>query len=167
MEESQSVQGDDAQDDETREVSSDSGMGDSASAQRRRRRQRPFPVLTFEESLVLGDAIQQHAAGDRVRRLTLFDSMSRDAESAASRNLVTSSNQYGITTGSYKAEYLELTEKGKIATSDSVDPREQLKARFALAVEGKSMVSQAISKILRQPTSYCSSYTRLCRARRP
>ncbi len=32
-----------------------------------------FPTLTFEEALELGAAIQEHAAGQKVRLLTLFD----------------------------------------------------------------------------------------------
>jgi hypothetical protein len=101
----------------------------------RRRRVRPFPALPFEDALVLGVAIQQHAAGQRVRRLTLFDNMGRPADSKASRNLITASGQYGITTGSYTAEYLELTPDGRQATADDVPPADRLKARFRIGVE--------------------------------
>jgi uncharacterized protein (DUF2461 family) len=40
-----------------------------------------------------------------------------------------------LTTGSYAAEYLELTPEGNLATVMDVQPREQLAARFKLAIE--------------------------------
>lgn len=103
-------------------------------AEKRKRRARPFPAITFEEALALGIAIQQHAAGQKVRRLTLFENMGREAESASSRALVTGSNQYGITTGSYKAEFIELTSEGFVATSPDSTSVEEFRARFSLAV---------------------------------
>src|SRR5579859_4386965 len=110
---------------------------ESAANQTRRRRaqRRPFPVLTFEEALTLGLAIQKYAAGNKVRRLTLFDSMGRSAEGGTTRNLITASGQYGITTGSYRAEYLELTPDGSLATADGVSREDQSRARFRLAIE--------------------------------
>lgn len=110
----------------------------SAEAQTRRRRphRRPFPVLTFEEALVLGVSIQRLAAGKKVRRITLFDRLGRSAEGSTTRNLITASNQYGITTGSYTAEYLELTPDGALATADDVSFEDATRARFRLAIEG-------------------------------
>jgi hypothetical protein len=105
-------------------------------ARRRRSHRRPFPVLTFEEALVLGIAVQKYAAGNRVRRLTLFDKMGRAAEGGTSRNLITASNQYGITNGSYTAEYLELTSDGALATADDVPWQNKIAAQFRLAIEG-------------------------------
>jgi len=40
-----------------------------------------------------------------------------------------------LTKGSYTAEYLELTPEGRLATAVDVAPREQLAARFKLAIE--------------------------------
>ena len=113
---------------------------------RRRPARRPFPVLTYEEAQVLGIAIQKYAAGNRVRRLTLFDSMGRSAEGGTTRNLITASNQYGITIGSYKAEYLELTQDGALATADDVPWRDKLAARFRLAIEGNEWFNLLYSK---------------------
>jgi hypothetical protein len=47
---------------------------------------------------------------------------------------VTNSNQYGITTGSYTAEWLELTANGRTATSEEASPAARLRARFQLAI---------------------------------
>jgi hypothetical protein len=112
-------------------VSSSEGQG-----RRRRPARRPFPVLTFEEAQVLGIAIQKYAAGNKVRRLTLFDRMGRSAEGGTTRNLITASNQYGITSGSHNAEYLELTQDGALATADDVPWRDKVAAQFRLAIEG-------------------------------
>jgi len=115
-------------------------------ARRRRSQRRPFPSLTFEEALVLGKAIQTYAAGNRVRRLTLFDRMGRSAEGGTSRNLITASNQYGITSGSYTAEYLELTTDGALATADDVPWQNKIAAQFRLAIEANEWFNLLYSK---------------------
>lgn len=48
--------------------------------------------------------------------------------------MITNSARYGLTTGSYKAEYLELTQLGRTATSAETPERERLLARFELAI---------------------------------
>lgn len=103
---------------------------------RRRPHRRPFPVLTFEEALALGLSIQRLAGGRKVRRITLFDRLGRSAEGSTTRNLITASSQYGVTTGSYTAEYLELTPDGASATADDVSLEDATRARFRLAIEG-------------------------------
>jgi hypothetical protein len=84
--------------------------------------------------MILAQAIQQYAAGQKVRRLTLFDHLKKAPDSGPSRQLVTNSSKYGLTMGSYQAEHLELTEEGRTATSSDVSPVEQFKARFELAI---------------------------------
>jgi hypothetical protein len=135
----------------TSQVDSDSGNGASTAssegqARRRRSARRPFPALTFEEALVLGIAIQKYAAGNKVRRLTLFDKMGRSAEGGTTRNLITASNQYGITSGSYTAEHLQLTADGSLATADDVPARDKVAAQFRLAIEGNEWFKLLYSK---------------------
>jgi hypothetical protein len=96
---------------------------------------RSFPASTFEDALPLAQAIQQFAAGQRVRRLTLFDNLQRSPDSGISRQLMTNSSRYGLTTGSKNTEYIELTSDGKTATNPEIDERQKLKARFKLAIE--------------------------------
>ncbi|WP_433787568.1 hypothetical protein ACQPX6_12170 [Actinomycetospora sp. CA-101289] len=104
------------------------------SKSRRARVPRSFPASSFFEALALAEAIQKHAAGQRVRRLTLFERMGRSADSGASRQLVTNSNQYGITRGSYTAEWIELTDEGRAASSDDTPARTALAAQLLLAI---------------------------------
>ena len=111
-----------------------SAAGD-AETQKRKRRTPLFPSASFEEALTIANAIQKHAAGQKVRRLTLFDQMGKSPDSAASRQLITNSNKYGLTKGGYTAEHLELTPEGRLATGTDVSPSEKLQARFQLAIE--------------------------------
>jgi hypothetical protein len=106
------------------------------SASKRSRNARTYPAWSFEETLVLADAIHKHAAGDRVARLTLLKAMDLSPTSSATQNLITNSGKYGITKGSFSAEYLELTEEGKKATDSTTPPRDKAQARFNLAVKG-------------------------------
>jgi hypothetical protein len=108
---------------------------DSQTRTRRKRPQRNFPAATFEESLELALAIQKHASGQKIRYLTLFQEMGRSAESGTSRQLVTNSNKYGLTSGSYKDGYLALTPDGYTATAEDMPEREKIRARFKLAIE--------------------------------
>lgn len=101
---------------------------------RRARTERKFPALTFQEALTLAKAIQDHAGGQRVRRMTLFEKMDQSPDSNQSRRLVTASNQYGLTKGSYTAEYFELTTAGAEASSDESPANKRAAARFALAL---------------------------------
>jgi hypothetical protein len=45
------------------------------------RRSSLFPACSFEEALTIANAIQKHASGQKVRRLTLFDSMGKSPDS--------------------------------------------------------------------------------------
>lgn len=103
---------------------------------KRTRTKRPYPAGPFEEALELGQAIHKHAAGEKVRRLTLLRKMNISPTSSSTQMLITNSNKYYITQGSYAAEWLELTENGRVATSADSSPRERLAARFKLAIEG-------------------------------
>lgn len=102
---------------------------------KRQRRTPLFPAASFEEALTIANAIQKHASGQKVRRLTLFDQINKSPDSGASRMLIINSNKYGLTKGSYTAEHLELTPDGNLATSTDVSSREQLAARFRLAID--------------------------------
>ena len=102
----------------------------------RTRTTRKFPALPFEEALFIPNLIQQIAAGQRVRRLTLFEHLDQSPDSKKSRALVTAASQYGLTVGSYTADYLELTPEGAQATNDDVVPAVRFEVRFGLAIEG-------------------------------
>jgi hypothetical protein len=114
-----------------KKVATDEGAGTRGGG----RLVRSFPACTFEEALELPNGIQKHASGHSIRRLTLFHEMGKSAESGTSRQAITNSSRYGLTTGGYQAEHLTLTENGNLATNPDVTPAERLKARFRLAIE--------------------------------
>src|SRR5687767_3065091 len=107
-----------------------------ASGAERIRTARIYPALSFEQALVLADAIHTHASGERVSRLTLLKHMNLSPTSSATQILITSSAKYGLTKGSYVADHLELTPKGKIASDKANPAKGQLKARKELAIDG-------------------------------
>jgi len=79
------------------------------------RTSRAYPAVAFKDATQIGEAIVTFAQGERIRRLTLLEKMGRAPTSGTTRTLITNSGKYGITVGSYVAEWLELTDDGKVA----------------------------------------------------
>lgn len=100
------------------------------------RKPRPYPASSFADALPLGEAIMQRASGEKVRRLTLLQQINKSPNSGPTKMMITNSGKYGITAGSYSAEFLELTAKGRIVVDPSVPERERRKAAFDLAIDG-------------------------------
>ena len=96
---------------------------------------RPYPADSFKSTLELGVAIVTFASGKRVRRLTLLEQMKLRPTGHATQVLITNSSKYGITKGSFSAEWLELTPDGLLACDSNVAPRDHLAAQFRLAIE--------------------------------
>ena len=95
----------------------------------------PYPVGPLEEAIVLAQEIYRLGAGEKVRRLNLFNSLGKSPDSSTSRLMITNSNKYGFTKGGYQADFLELTEKGKVSVSGENSPVLSLKAKFELGVD--------------------------------
>jgi predicted nucleotide-binding protein len=72
-----------------------------------------FPKSTLKEALRLAQAIQDNNAGDPYNRLDLAQAVGHSPESSSFRTLITSSNRYGLTEGSYAAEKISLTDLGR------------------------------------------------------
>jgi hypothetical protein len=97
---------------------------------------KPFPGCSFQDAMEIAIVIQRSGVDNRMRRLTIFDELKKSPDSGPSRMLVINSGKYGLTTGGYKADYLDLNEQGRLAVDPETDPRVQVKARFELAIEG-------------------------------
>ena len=106
----------------------------AASTSKRTRKTRDFPAVPYKQALVLGTAIYKYAAGEKVRRLTLLEKMERSPTSGSTQRLFTNSSKYGITTGSYVADFVELTEDGKIVCEPATPRKKLLETQFKLAV---------------------------------
>jgi hypothetical protein len=72
-----------------------------------------FPRIALSKVLVLAKQIYELGEGDPVPRLVVFDRLGKSPDSGTSRMLVTTSNAYGLTTGSYQAERLGITDRGR------------------------------------------------------
>jgi len=107
-----------------------------AAKPRKKRTQRPYPAVAFKEAKIIGDGIWKHGAGDRIRRLTLFEKLGMSTTSSSTNMAITNSGKYKITVGGYSAEWLSLTELGKIACDPTGSPRAVLDASFKLAIDG-------------------------------
>jgi len=103
---------------------------------RKPRTVRPYPAVPFSQATTIGEAIHEHASGDKIRRLRLLEILNVSQTSSAAQMLITNSGKYGITTGGYTAEFLELTPTGKIACDPQAAPRAKLEARLSLAIAG-------------------------------
>ena len=119
---------------------------DDNSPNSKRGKRKPFTVGAFEESLAFAKELYKLGAGEKVRRLTLFDTLGKSPDSGPSRMLITISNKYGLTKGSYVAEFLELTSKGLECVSDDHSPVIALKAKFELAISGIEVYNYLYTK---------------------
>jgi len=72
-----------------------------------------FPPVPIEEAQQIARTIAQKNAGQPMRRLDVFEELRKQPDSGPSRNLVTASSGFGLTTGGYKAEILSLTDLGR------------------------------------------------------
>jgi hypothetical protein len=62
--------------------------------------------------------------------------MNKSPNSGPTKMMITNSGKYRITEGSYAAEYLELTEKGRSTVDPARAPRERQQASFDLSIDG-------------------------------
>lgn len=80
-----------------------------------------YPKNTLKEALQLAKSIQDNNAGEPYNRLDLAQSVNSSPESSKFRTLITSSNRYGLTKGSYRAEKIELTDVGRSIVAPRAD----------------------------------------------
>ena len=84
-----------------------------ASKGRSRGANKPFPSISFEDSLVIPKGILEHSVGDSIQRLTLVDETKMSPGSSKTRGLISGSSKYGLIQGSYNSPSLSITENGK------------------------------------------------------
>lgn len=102
--------------------------------QKKTRKCSNIPARTFEDAMQLAQGIWECASGQKVRRLTLFDHLGKSPDSGHSRVLITSSSKYGITSGGYQADYIELTDAGRAASNPDLSDIDKISAQFELAI---------------------------------
>lgn len=116
------------------ELEDEETLEGASKKKKRSRITRTYPTGSFADALELGAEIYKYA-GNKIRRLTLLEKLNRSASSGTTKMMITISGKYGITKGSYAAEYLELTPEGQVIFDSSQPPRNVLRAKFNLAIE--------------------------------
>lgn len=109
---------------------------------KRKRRNRKFSTEPFKVCYEFAQSLNQFGAGNKVRRVSLFDHLKRSPDSSTSQKLITNSGKYGLIKGSYIAEFLELTPKGKLATSESTPALEKRKIQIELSIQNQEIYNQ-------------------------
>ena len=106
-----------------------------------------YPTMTFEEALVLPGSILEYGVNGEIQRLTLLGKLNRSPNSNASRELITSSSKYGLTSGSYNAPSLKVTEIGrKVIRDERLNPE----VRLNLAIEKFDPFKKLYEKLVNQ-----------------
>lgn len=117
------------------------------SASKRRAVRKPYPVMSFERALELPTAI--HTLGvSNVRRLTLFQELNRSPNSSLSRQLLSTSAKYGLTSGNYNDEYIELTNEGmRLAIAGANINHETLQLQFSLSIRNFPIFNEVYEQL--------------------
>ena len=87
-------------------------MSDTKKTAKTRGPRRPFPRHTIEEALKIAIAIQSNNNGNPWKPMYVAEATNYSPDSSYFRNLLSSSLNYGLTQGSYKAETIKLTSLG-------------------------------------------------------
>jgi hypothetical protein len=90
--------------------------------------------MTFNDALQFGRAVWQSAGKHPIQRETLFATAGWSANQAT-KNLITTSNKYGITKGHHAAKEFRLTEKGVLILDPAVAAAQRTRAAFELAID--------------------------------
>lgn len=128
----------------------DEQQAKETSGSRRRTGPKPFPVLPIESVLPLAATILREGLSGELRRLTLFDRLNRSPDSGTSRQLVTLSSRYGLTTGGYQAETISLTEAGRAIASEAPSFPHTRKILFNCAIDQFPPFQQLYDKLRNQ-----------------
>lgn len=107
---------------------------DPRQPKKRTRIVRNFPASLFADAEGFAKDVYRVGAGQKIRRLTLLEELGKSPTSSAARQAITNSSKYGLTSGSYNAEWIELTDKGRKVASESTSPRERERARIECAI---------------------------------
>ena len=114
---------------------------------KRRAGRKPYPVMSFEQALELPEAINALGVSN-IRRLTLFQQLGRSPNSSISRTLVSTSARYGLTSGNYNEEYLELTTEGtRLAGVATNFDQDTLQLQFLVSIQRIPIFNEVYEKL--------------------
>ena len=108
---------------------------------------RPFPSMTFEEAIRLPKSIMDNGVNGEIERLALLGMLDVSPNSSKTRDWITSSSKYGLTTGSYSAPYLTVTDDGRVVLESVDSSRETKEKQFELAIRQFSHFNDTYEKL--------------------
>ncbi len=106
-----------------------------------------FPNMPFEDTLSLSRSILEHGVNGEIQRLTLFSKIGVSPSSIKTRELISSSFKYGLTSGSYNAPSLNVTNDGHVLLSSSSSPRIIKEKQFELAIKQFDQFNSVYEKL--------------------
>jgi hypothetical protein len=121
---------------------------DEKNRERRKRTARLFPAGSFSESLEFAQRVYEFGSGNAVRRLSLFNHIGKSPDSSASRQLITNSNKYGLTRGSYTAEQIELTTDGAQIFNERVSEKDRVRLKIKLGIQSTEQFNTLYEKLI-------------------
>lgn len=119
---------------------------DEKAKKKRSRRTMPFATMPASECTIIPESIWKYAAGQNIRRLTLFDQIGKAPESGPSRTLITAASKYGFIKGNTQSEYIELTEDGYIAFNPEENEKRKIIAKFRMIIQGNEFFNGLYEK---------------------
>lgn len=119
---------------------------DEKAKKKRSRRTMPFATMPASECIIIPESIWKYAAGQNIRRLTLFDQIGKAPESGPSRTLITTASKYGFIKGNTQSEYIDLTEDGYIAFNPEENEKRKIMAKFRMIIQGNEFFNGLYEK---------------------
>lgn len=105
-----------------------------AKPQSGRRPRKNFPLMSFEDTLILPQGILDYGVNGEINRLTLLDKIQWKPSSSKTRVLISSSSRYGLTKGNYSSTALLLTDRWQDLLNANSPSRKAKKTQFHLAI---------------------------------
>lgn len=102
---------------------------------------RPYPKHPLRQALTIAESIQDKNAGKPMRRIFVADAIGRKPSSSEFKFLLSSSFKYGLTIGTEKADYIELTSLGQSITKP-LNPEER-----ALSVQKATLTPDLFKRV--------------------
>ncbi len=94
---------------------------------------KPFPSHTLQEALAVAEAIQNKNAGKPWKPIFVAEAINKSPTSTIFRDITSASYKYGLTQGTWNAQYISLTPLGSSITKP-LDPAKRV-ADFQKAVQ--------------------------------
>ena len=95
---------------------------------------KPYPMMPFEEVLLLSRGIVEYGVGGEIERLTLLGKLDLSPSSSKTRALIIDSTKYGLTVGSYNALIMKMTEEALTVLSPDTLAQAAKQKEFELAI---------------------------------